>query len=176
VRRIYSNHGYVVLAEHVARAAEMPFPEYLRGAVLEPLALADAELRGDAGSGLVGTLADLLALAGELLSPTLVAAETLAEARNVQFAGLTGVLPGFGRQERNDWGLGLELRDGKSPHWTGSRNSPETFGHFGRSGTFLWVDPVAGVALGVLTDLAFDEWAQAAWPELSDAVLAEAAP
>ena len=41
----------------------------------------------------------------------------------------------------------------KSPHWTGTRNSPRTFGHFGRSGTFLWVDPEAGVALGCLTDL-----------------------
>ena len=69
--------------------------------------------------------------------------------RTVQFPGLVGVLPGFGRQEPNDWGLGFELRDGKSPHWTGSRNSPRTFGHFGRSGTFLWVDPEAGLALGV---------------------------
>ncbi len=84
-----------------------------------------------------------------------------------------GVLPGFGRQEPNDWGLGLELRDHKSPHWTGSRNSERTFGHFGRSGTFLWVDPEPGIALACLTDLAFGEWAKAAWPELSDAVLAE---
>ena len=29
-----------------------------------------------------------------------------------------------------------------------------TFGHFGRSGTFLWVDPEAGIALACLTDLA----------------------
>jgi CubicO group peptidase (beta-lactamase class C family) len=83
------------------------------------------------------------------------------------------VLPGFGRQEPNDWGLGLELRDGKTPHWTGSRNSPRTFGHFGRSGTFLWVDPVAGIALACLTDLPFGDWAVEAWPRLSDAVLAE---
>ena len=174
VRRIYSNHGFVVLGEHVAARAEMPFPEYLRAAVLAPLGM-KAELRGDAGSGLWGTLDDLLVLAGELLRPTLVAAETLEEARTVQFAGLTGVLPGFGRQERNDWGLGLELKDGKEPHWTGSRNSPATFGHFGRSGTFLWVDPDADVALGVLTDLPFGEWAHEAWPALGDGVLAEAA-
>ena len=74
----------------------------------------------------------------------------------------------------NDWGLGFELRDGKSPHWTGSRNSAQTFGHFGRAGTFLWVDPVAGVALGCLTTLEFGDWAKEAWPRLSDAVLAEA--
>jgi CubicO group peptidase (beta-lactamase class C family) len=92
----------------------------------------------------------------------------------VQFPGLVGVLPGFGRQEPNDWGLGFELRDAKSPHWTGSRNSPATFGHFGRSGTFLWVDPDAGLALACLTDLAFGDWASDAWPRLADDVLAEA--
>ena len=97
----------------------------------------------------------------------------LAEATAVQFPGLVGVLPGFGRQEPNDWGLGLELRDHKSPHWTGSRNSERTFGHFGSTGTFLWVDPEAGLALACLTDLPFGDWATTAWPELSDAVLAE---
>jgi len=173
VRRIYSNQGFVVLAEHLAARAEMPFGDYLRGAVLEPLGMR-AELRGDAGSGLWGTLDDLLALGAELLEPTLVAPETLAEARTVQFDGLTGVLPGFGRQERNDWGLGLELKDGKEPHWTARANSAATFGHFGRAGTFLWVDPEAGLALGVLTDLDFDAWAHEAWPRLGDAVLAEA--
>ena len=70
---------------------------------------------------------------------------------------------------------GLELRDAKSPHWTGARNSPRTFGHFGRSGTFLWVDPEPGVALACLTDLTFGEWAVEAWPALSDAVVAELA-
>ena len=93
----------------------------------------------------------------------------------MQFPGLVGVLPGFGRQEPNDWGLGLELRDAKSPHWTGAHNSPRTFGHFGRSGTFLWVDPDADLALACLTDLAFGDWAAEAWPRLSDAVLAEVA-
>jgi len=173
-RRIYSNHGFEVLAEHLEAAAEMPFPEYLREAVLAPLGLR-AELRGDAGSGLVGPLDDLLALGRELLAPTLVAPETLAEATAVAFSGLTGVLPGFGRMESNDWGLGFELRDAKQPHWTGARNSPGTFGHFGRAGTFLWVDPDAKLALGVLTDRPFGDWAKEAWPALSDAVLASVA-
>jgi CubicO group peptidase (beta-lactamase class C family) len=81
------------------------------------------------------------------------------------------VLPGFGRQDPNDWGLGFEIRDGKRPHWTGQANSPETFGHFGQTGTFLWVDPVAGLACACLTDRAFGEWAARCWPELSDRVL-----
>src|SRR5206468_4368907 len=121
-----------------------------------------------------GTIEDLVALARELQQPQRLAPEAVAEATAVQFPGLDGVLPGFGRQTPNDWGLGFEIRDGKSPHWTGSRNSPRTFGHFGRSGTFLWVDPEAGLALGVLTDRPFGDWAKEAWPRLSDALLAEA--
>src|SRR5262245_9156061 len=171
-RRIYSDYGFDVLGRAFADHAEMPFGDYLRAAVLEPLGL-DARYEGRPGSGLYGSLEDLLALAAQLLAPRLVAAETLAEATSVQFPGLVGVLPGFGRQEPNDWGLGFELRDGKSPHWTGRGNSSSTFGHFGRSGTFLWVDPAAKVALCCLTDLDFGDWAKAAWPTLSDAVLAE---
>ena len=171
-RRIYSDFAFDVLGETLAARAEMPFGEYLTGAVLEPLGLG-GRFDGRPGSGLHGSLADLLALGHELLAPNLVSAETLAEATSVQFSGLVGVLPGFGRQQPNDWGLGIELRDRKSPHWTGSRNTERTFGHFGRSGTFLWVDPEPGIALACLTDLEFGEWAVEAWPVLSDAVLAE---
>ena len=173
-RRVYSNVGFETLAEHVAEQAEMPFADYFTAGVLRPLGMS-AELRGSAASELHGTLDDLLLLARELQRPTLVAPETLAEATSVQFPGLAGVLPDFGRMDPNDWGLGFELRDGKSPHWTGSRNSPRTFGHFGGSGTFLWVDPEADLALGVLTDLDFGDWAKDAWPRLSDAVLLEQA-
>jgi CubicO group peptidase (beta-lactamase class C family) len=173
-RRVYSNVGYDTLAAHLAERAEMPFDAYLAAGVLQPLGM-KAELRGSAASELHGTLDDLLAFAQELQRPTLVAPETLAEATSVQFAGLAGVLPDFGRFEPLDWGLGFELRDAKEPHWTGARNSPRTFGHFGGSGTFLWVDPDARVALGVLTDREFGDWAKQAWPQLSDAVLGEEA-
>jgi CubicO group peptidase (beta-lactamase class C family) len=171
-RRIYSDSAFDVLGETLASRAEMPFAEYLDAAVLRPLGLG-ARYDGRPGSGLYGSLADLLALGRELLAPTLVSGETLVEAVSVQFLGLVGVLPGFGRQEPNDWGLGFELRDRKSPHWTGARNSESTFGHFGRSGTFLWVDPEPGIALACLTDRDFGEWAAEAWPALSDAVLEE---
>jgi CubicO group peptidase (beta-lactamase class C family) len=169
-RRIYSNVGFETLAEHIAGRAEMPFADYLDAGVLQPLGLR-AELRGSPAADLHGSLDDLLILAREFQRPTLVAPETLAEATTVQFPGLAGVLPDFGRFDPNDWGLGFELRDDKSPHWTGVRNSPQTFGHFGGSGTFLWVDPEAGTALGVLTNLDFGDWAKEAWPRLSDAVL-----
>jgi CubicO group peptidase (beta-lactamase class C family) len=169
-RRIYSNSGFEVLAEVVGEAAEMPFAAYLHAAVLGPLELS-AKLRGSPAAGLEGSLDDLVRLAVELQRPRLVAPETLAEATSVQFRGLVGVLPDIGRMEPNDWGLGFELRDEKTPHWTGSRNSPRTFGHFGGTGTFLWADPDAEVALACLTDLQFGPWALEAWPRLADSVL-----
>jgi CubicO group peptidase (beta-lactamase class C family) len=93
--------------------------------------------------------------------------------RTVAFAGLAGVLPGFGRQDPNDWAVGPEIRGTKSPHWTGHDNSPRTFGHFGGAGGFLWVDPDAGIACASLSDREFGPWAAEAWPQLADRVLAE---
>jgi len=172
-RRIYSNTGFGVLGELVAERAVMEFEEYLRAAVLDPLGMGATRLEGSPAAGLHGPLDDLLAFARELLDPRLVAPETLAEATSVAFPGLAGVIPELGRFEPNDWGLGFELRDAKSPHWTGIRNSERTFGHFGGSGSFLWVDPEAGAACASLSNLDFGDWAKDAWPRLSDAVLTE---
>ncbi len=166
-RRIYSSAGFDVVGQHVGEQAEMDFADYFE-------AVWGFTLDGSPGRGVRASLEPLLALADELVRPSRLAPETLAEATALQFPGLDGVLPGYGRMAPNDWGLGFELRNGKRPHWTGTLNSPRTFGHFGASGTFLWVDPDAGLALGVLTDLAFGDWAKDAWPRLSDAVLAEA--
>lgn len=171
-RRIYSNQGFEVAAAHLAAAAGMPFATYAREAVLEPLGMTGTRLEGSPAWGASGPLRDLMALAGELLRPRLIGAGTLALATTVAFPGLSGVLPGFGSQKDNDWGLGPELRDHKDPHWTGRLNSPGTFGHFGRSGSLLWVDPAAGRALVSLSERPFGPWAADAWPRLSDSVLA----
>ena len=172
-RRIYSNAGFEVLGDLLGERASMPVSEYVEEAVFVPLGMTGARLAPGASPahGAEGTLRDLLALGAELLAPRVVAPETLAAATKVAYPGLAGVLPGFGRQDPNDWGLGLELRDAKHPHWTGSGNSPATFGHFGRSGSFLWVDPEARLACAALSDRAFGPWAAEAWPVLSDAVL-----
>lgn len=175
-RRIYSNYGFELLARAVEAAADIEFASYLTEAVFEPLQMAKSTLVGGAetaGFGGVSTVADLAAFAAELLRPTLVSEQLHQEAVTVQFPGLDGVLPGFGVQRPNDWGLGFEIRDGKSPHWTGSANSPATFGHFGQSGTFLWADPVVDLALVVLTDRDFGEWTYPLWPAISDGVLRE---
>jgi CubicO group peptidase (beta-lactamase class C family) len=178
-RRVYSNYGFQVLAETIQDKSGIEFGKYLHEALLEPLGMADTALDGGteaAGFGVTSTVDDLVRFAADLLQPVTVAAETHAEATSVQFPGLDGVLPGFGVQRPNDWGLGFEIRDGKSPHWTGATNSPKTYGHFGQTGTFLWVDPLAELALVVLTDRGFDDWARSRWPELSDTAVAEFKP
>lgn len=178
-RRIYSNHGFAVLAALLERESSIAFDSYLTQAVFEPLEMADSVLDGGAqaaGYGATSTVDDLAAFAGDLLVPATVSAQMHAEATTVQFPGLDGVLPGFGAQRPNDWGLGFEIRDGKSPHWTGQANAPGTYGHFGQSGTFLWVDPAVDLALIVLTDRDFGDWVHPVMPALSDEVLREFTP
>ncbi|WP_308125443.1 serine hydrolase domain-containing protein [Rhodococcoides corynebacterioides] len=170
-KRIYSSAGFELLAEHVTARTGIDFPEYLTDAVLAPLGMTATELVGSAGHGARSSAADMTSFAAELLVPTLLAPETVRDATGVQFPGLAGILPGYGSQRPNDWGLGFEIRDGKSPHWTGTGNSPRTVGHFGQAGTFCWVDPDADLAVVVLADRAFGDWAKPVWTELSDRVL-----
>ncbi|MEB3032928.1 serine hydrolase domain-containing protein [[Mycobacterium] nativiensis] len=175
-RRVYSNRGFAVLAAAVQEASDIEFGRYLAEAVFEPLGMSSSRLDGGAaaaGFGGTSTVADLAAFAGDLLAPVTVSPQLHAEATRVQFPGLDGVLPGYGPQRPNDWGLGFEIRDGKSPHWTGAANSAQTFGHFGQSGTLIWADPVIGRALVVLTDRDFGDWVTPRWPALADAVMSE---
>ncbi|WP_375487555.1 serine hydrolase domain-containing protein [uncultured Mycobacterium sp.] len=175
-RRVYSNQGFTVLAETVEQSSGIEFTRYLTEAVFEPLAMTATRLDGGteaAGFGATSTLADLAAFAVDLLRPATVSAQMHAEATTVQFPGLDGVLPGYGVQRPNDWGLGFEIRDAKSPHWTGASNSARTFGHFGQSGSFIWADPDADLALVVLTGHDFGDWALPAWPAISDAVISQ---
>lgn len=171
VKRIYSSAGFEILAELVESETAIPFPDYLREAVFEPLGMTSTVLAGPAGHGGRSTVADLAAFAAELMRPRLVSGELFAEATSVQFPGLSGLLPGYGMQRPDDWGLGCEIRGEKSPHWTAPSNSAATFGHFGQSGTFLWVDPVRSLACIALADRDFGDWAKESWPPMSEAVL-----
>jgi CubicO group peptidase (beta-lactamase class C family) len=178
-RRMYSNYGFQVLAETVQRESGIEFGRYLAEAVCEPLGMAATRLGGGAevaGYGATSTVADLAAFARDLLRPATVSPQLHGAAITVQFPGLDGVLPGYGVQRPNDWGMGFELRDSKSPHWTGARNSARTFGHFGQAGGFIWADPEIDLALVVLTNRDFGGWAVGLWPEFSDLVICEFAP
>jgi CubicO group peptidase (beta-lactamase class C family) len=171
-RRIYSNTGIEQAAQHVEERIGEPFADRMRSAVLEPLGINDTILDGSPASALFGPLDDLVRLTVELLTPSVVPPETLALATTVSFPGLPGLLPGFGRQKTLDWGLGFEIKDAKSPHWTATASSPATYGHFGGAGGFLWVDPVARLACCSLSDTDFGDWAVTAWPRFNDRVLA----
>ena len=170
-KRIYSNPGYDQLGDLVAARAGKTFESALIAWILRPLAMDRTFLEDRPSEGLAGPILDLAAFARELLRPTLLTPASAAAMREVAFPGLSGVVPGIGRFDPCDWGLGVELHDAKRLHWMGAGNSPATFGHFGGSGTFLWVDPAVDRALVVLTDRPFGAWALDAWPAFSDAVL-----
>ncbi|PZS28206.1 MAG: serine hydrolase [Pseudonocardiales bacterium] len=175
VRRVYSNVGIELAAALLETAVGMPFASYLDEALVQPLGLRATSLPGSPASGGLSSVADLARVMQELLTPKgFLHPSTLEDATTVQYPGLRGVLPGYGGQDPNDWGLGFEIRGTKRPHWTGSANSPGSYGHFGQTGTMFWIDPVAQIGLVALTDHNFDAWAIEAWPKLSDAVLAAA--
>lgn len=170
-RRVYSNWAYDILGSLVADRSGQAFADLARQTVLSPLGMTSTHVEGSPARDGAGTVDDLLRFAAELLDPKLLNPELHAEATTVAFAGLDGVLPGFGRQRPNDWGLGFELRGDKEPHWTGERLPPETFGHFGQSGSFLWVDPTRRLACVSLANEPFGAWSAEAWPTISDAIV-----
>lgn len=172
-KRMYSNTGIETFAAHLAERTGMPFADYLREAVLDPLRMSDTVLKGSAAFAINSTVADLAVFARELLSPTLVTVATLDAARTIQFPGLSGIVPGVGRFDPCDWGLGFERNAGKPGHWTGSVVSRDAFGHFGGSGTFLLVEPRLDCAVVCLTKRDFGPWAMQVWPSLLDAVFGE---
>jgi CubicO group peptidase (beta-lactamase class C family) len=171
VRRIYSNTGIDLAADHLADRSGKDFRDEMRIRVLEPLGMHDTKLTGPPSKGGEGTIADTARLAWELLKPAVFPQARIDALSSLAYPGLAGFLPGFGYHADNDWGAGAEIRGHKSPHWTSPENSPTTFGHFGMAGSFLWVDREAGLACTALSTIEFGEWAPIAWPDTSTAVL-----
>lgn len=170
-RRIYSNAGIEEAAQHLEAKAAMTFADYQNEAVLGPLGMTSTHLDGSPAQGVYSNVEDLTALARELMRPTLIDETTMAEATTSQFPELRGVIPGFGSHDPNPWGLGIELRGTKSPHWTAPGNSTQTFGHFGGTGTYLWVDPAIDLAAVAISGTAYGPWANDAWPSTNQAIL-----
>lgn len=170
-RRTYSNAGIDLAAAHLESRGGKLFRDEMRIRVLEPLGMHGTDLTGPPSKGGVGTIADLALLAWELLKPAVFPRARIDVLSSLAYPGVAGFLPGFGRQTENDWGAGAEIRGRKPPHWTSPENSPATFGQFGMAGSFLWVDPKTRVACTALSTVQFGEWAPAAWPATSSAVL-----
>jgi len=175
-RRIYSNRGIEILGERLQEATATPLERWVETTVLEPLGMSSVLVPGSPAHSGEGTARDLAVFAGELAAPRLIGASLAAEATSVVFPGLDGVLPGYGRQAPNDFGLGVEVRGHKHPHWTGRAGSPATFGHFGQSGSFIWVDPEARRQAVFLGERRFAAVHKDNWPDLCDQILALEAP
>ncbi len=179
-RRIYSNLGYEVLAFDLELKSQMTFREYLDEALLSPLqmhdTLLDITIYPQAGpfgaaAGIRSTNADIAKLILELIDGNLIDDTLKDRALRPNTPSLDGVLPAYGYFAENSWGLGFEVKGIKSPHWMGTLNSHSAYGHFGQSGTFLWVDPELRLACCLLTDRPFDKFAKENWPTLSDSII-----
>ena len=167
-RRIYSNTGIEVAVQIACERSGTPdAAALLTERVLTPLGMRATTLQGSPAHGLNGPLRDLALLAEELLVPRVLRAGVVDDATTLSFPGLAGILPGFGRQDPNDWGLGVELKGAKTPHWMAPQASPSAFGHFGQSGSFIWVDRPRGLAACALTGVPFGPWASEGWPRSS---------
>jgi beta-lactamase class C len=109
----------------------------------------------------VGVLALARAFAG--LYPGFLSPSLLADALSDQTGGLGG---GFFEPlwwPHCPWGLGVELRGDKTPHWTPPSASPFSFGHAGASGSLVWHDPAAQLTYAILGTRDFNDW----WPRWS---------
>ncbi|MBD3689420.1 beta-lactamase family protein [Nanchangia anserum] len=169
-RRIYSNAGYEVIGQHV-EAAHRGVSQ--TGGIGDLLCEAVATWGGAVSYekspawGLSGSLASLAALTRELAWPRHIDAELWRLATRPAWPGLPGILPGYGPFDDNAWGLGPEIRAAKHPHWTAARAPATVFGHFGQSGSFVWVDQDADLAACFLSSRRFGLAHQRAWPDLN---------
>ncbi len=170
-RRIYSNQGFDVLGTFVQEQVGEKTSKWIDRQVIAPLGLrATTVPRSPARSGF-GSALDLSVLAEELMEMSLLDPKMYSAFTTVALPGLRGILPGYGMQRNNDWGLGVEVKDGKKPHWTPPSASPKTFGHFGMSGSFLWVDPTRDLAAVFVGEEPFGAWHKENWPVLGERIL-----
>ncbi len=182
-RRIYSNTGYELLAQHLESQTGIDFATYMHEAVCEPLGISSTTLRystekvgsvqknGSAAKDGWSNIDDLILFVSELRRPRLISRDTYIRAVTPAFPDLAGIVPGFGKSDPSLWGLGPEIKGLKDPHWTAPHGATSTFGHFGSAGTFVWVDPVANVAVALLSNTPFDDWGPKFWAPFNQCVL-----
>ena len=171
-RRIYSNAGFDALAAHIADAVGMEFADWMLREVTLPLGMDRTDVTGRPSAGALASIEDLLIFGREVLRPTLIPAALRDLALTVSHPGLRGIVPGYGSYPDNQWGLGFELKDSKSPHWMSDTLPPETAGHFGALGSFLLIDLSRDVAAAFLSGVPFGEEHKRIWPALTEEIVA----
>ncbi len=170
-KRIYSNQGFDVLGRHLERVTGATTARWIDSQVARPLGLRSTTVPSSPARSGFGSALDLTLLSEELMDPQLLEGKTYAALTTVALPGLRGILPGYGMQKNNAWGLGVEIKDGKKPHWTPPSAAPSTFGHFGMSGSFLWVEPERQVSAVFLGSEPFGQWHKDNWPALGEQIL-----
>jgi beta-lactamase class C len=137
---------------------------------------------GTPWGGMLGSAADLARFAGAFLDgwPRLLSSGAVREMTTDQTRGVPGEVQSMRiTWDRAVWGLGWEVKGHKRDHWTGELTSPNTFCHFGASGTLLWADPDRNIALAVFGNRTVAHlWplVPPRWARLSNAVVAAADP
>jgi CubicO group peptidase (beta-lactamase class C family) len=210
--RRYSNAGYALAARLVEQRSEMPFRDYLRSSVLDPLgmdaslglepadsartavvrqpglwrdgqqffnsaafrAAALAESGGYACATGYASFLRCLLDRGRARHGALLAPETVDDMLSTQFGELPGGVEVVALWDACPWGLGLDVRGTREPHWTGDALSPSANTHFGSSGTLAWIDRERGLGLVVLASRgSYSGWwmGEGGWADLTAAVL-----
>jgi CubicO group peptidase (beta-lactamase class C family) len=125
-------------------------------------------------SGLIATTGGALALmrayqgspAG-FLRPQILAEATRNQVGD-QDCSLFGLIP----WQRCHWGLGPEIRNGKTPHWTPVEAGATSFGHAGQSGCVVWAEPSTAVTWAIMgTRTADSGWLLKQAPRIGAAIL-----
>lgn len=165
-RRVYSNSGYEILGELLSQRSGVSFTTWVAEMVFSPLGI-KRKMRGSPAWGMHGSLRELLAFAFEAACPRFLSRELFAAWSRSDGMVLPGVVPGYGFHRDNAWGLGCEIRATKDPHWTLPDSSPDTYGHFGQSGSFLWIDPAAHLGAVFLGQEPFGGLHKRLWVQLN---------
>ncbi|HEY1480800.1 MAG TPA: serine hydrolase domain-containing protein, partial [Gaiellales bacterium] len=113
-------------------------------------AAAPPESGGFATARAYGAFLSVLLAGGVAPGGRLLDGETVGEMLRTQFGEPPGIVAGVGEWAAVGWGLGLDVRGTREPHWTGDSLSPGANTHFGSSGTLAWIDRERGVGLVVL--------------------------
>ena len=177
-RRIYSNHGFAVLAEVLERETSIEFDAYLAESVLEPLGMADTALDGGAAAAGYG-VTSTVDRPGARSPATCCCLATVsdADARRRHERAVPRAGRGASRLRRaTAQRLGPGVRDARRqiPALDGSAptrpaRTAISASRARSSGSIR----TPRLALVVLTNRDFGDWAHPLWPALSDEVLRE---
>lgn len=159
-KRVYSNAG-IDHAVSVAVVDQDP-AEWLDERIFSPFGMDSTKLVERPSAGVVGSTRDLATLGVAWLRPDGVTRATRDRQIKPYLPDLAGIVPGFGRFTPCPWGLGPEVR-GTKEHWMGDW-PPESFGHFGQSGSLLLLNAQEQIGIVATSTEIFGAWAVKLWP------------